>query len=40
MSKLERNGFQIKHVEYVDFIGSLVITFTKLLRIKLDIAKT
>ena len=39
VSKLERNGFQIKHVEYVDFIGSLVITFTKLLRIKLGYSK-
>ena len=39
ISKLEVNGFQIKHIEYVDFIGSLVIAITKLLRIKLRYSK-
>jgi hypothetical protein len=39
VSKLEGNGFRIIHVEYVDFIGSLVIAVTKFLRIRLNYSK-
>lgn len=39
VTKLKENGFEIKHVEYVDFVGSIVLSVTKFLRIKLSYNK-
>ena len=38
--KLEKNNFKIEKVEYVDFIGSIVLIIFKILRLNLDYKKT
>lgn len=38
--KLIKNGFEIVHFEYVDYIGSLVIRFSKILKISLSFNKS
>lgn len=37
--KLEKAGFKISKVKYFDFIGSIVITLSKLLNLKLNFSK-
>lgn len=39
IKKLENTGYEITHIEYVDFIGSLVIKITKLFRVNISFNK-